>query len=66
MELKDKTNALIAELCHFFSAQFTHILSVDDDLTCIRLVQCSHNLEQSRFACSAGTNNADYFSLVNV
>ena len=66
MELEDETEMLVAEIAQFLGGEPAHINAIDDDISCVRLIEGSDDLEQRGFAGSTGTDNAYHLALVDV
>jgi len=65
MKLENKTNVFIAERRQLFATQIANVHIVDYNFTFVCQVKRSEDMQQSTFACTGRTGNADNFPLFN-
>ena len=66
VELEDESQSSVAEIGCFLLAHGSDVLAVDDDGTVVRSVERAHDVEEGGFSRSAGTDDADDFTLADV
>ena len=59
MKLKNETDVLVSKGRKFFFFHFTDFGSIYIDITVIRFIERTHNLQQGSFTSSTRPDNAD-------
>lgn len=62
MKLENKANLTIPEIGQLSLVHYRDILSINENMTRFGLTQSTNDLQQSRFACTAGPNNRVKFT----
>ena len=64
MKLKNKADMLITKSRKLFFLHFTDIRTIDIDMTGIRFIKRTHNLQQSSFTSTTWSDNTHNFSFI--
>lgn len=62
VKLKNKTDFPVPEGRKFFFFQTVHLRTVQYNSSSVRLVECTHNLQQGSLSRPTGTYNTDHFT----